>query len=117
MAYTIPTAADFKARFTRFAAVADATIDIYITEAANKVDDSWLEQDYATAILYLAAHLYVQESGTGADRPGVITSESFGPMSVSYAVGSQSNGGYQATEYGRRFAELAALNFPGVVTA
>lgn len=115
MAYTVPTADDFRTRFPRFAAVADAPIDALIAEASAHVDDSWLEQDYATAILYLVAHLYQQEQGVAASR-GTIVSESFGPMSTSYAPTIPTGGlNFGATEYGRRFQELQSRNFPAVL--
>lgn len=116
MAYVVPTPADLKARFPgKFDALDDTYIQLIIDEAAKQVDDSWLEQDYATAILYLTAHLITMEQGSSADRPGIIQSESWGPMSISYAVSPGSMDELDATTYGRRFKYLRDRNFPAIL--
>lgn len=102
----IPTAAEFEARFPSFD-VATTIIDAVIAEAARSVGEGWEVEDQKPAILYLTAHMLTMEDGDVAGR-GVISSESFGPMSTSYKVSDK--GGYDATEYGRRFANIRRRN-------
>lgn len=116
MAHTAPTVDDFKTRFPKFESADDDVLAAILAEVLTQVDDSWLEQDYAPAIMYLMAHLYVQETTGSTDRPGVITSESLGSLSVSYGVGA-SNTDWDTTEYGRRFRKLQKKNFPAVAIA
>ena len=116
MPYTLPTVDDLQARFPVFATADEYVLSFLIDEAAGQIDDSWLEKDYARAIMYLAAHLYVTEQGAAATRPGTIQSESFGPISRTFAVdSSRSDESLRKTEYGRRYADLRKKNFPGVV--
>lgn len=88
-----------------FAAVADATLDIYIARATARVSADWSDTIRDTAILYLAAHLYALDAqGTGA-ASGAVSSESAGSVSRSYAVSATSTG-YGATHWGRVFEQL-----------
>lgn len=116
MAYTAPVLAEFRARFPDFEAT-DAAINFALADAGNLVDISWLERDYATAILFLAAHWLTVLSGDGADAPGQITAESFGPLSVSYADNGGTGSEFATTGYGRRYLELRKGNFPGIAIA
>jgi Protein of unknown function (DUF4054) len=113
MAYDVPTTDDFMIRFPELGDADYAQLSLLIAEAARYVDDSWLETDYQTAILYLAAHLLL--SGMSPDQSGTIQSEAFGPISVSYAQHANDDAGLMATEYGRRFVELRRNNFPRVM--
>lgn len=122
MPYTTPTADELQARHTKFASVADATIDAYITEANRTVDETWLEDDYQPAIMYLAAHLMVMEGVLGGkvDTAGLITSRKLGDASVTYGKAMADNlniSDYGATAYGRRYQDLLRRNHPAVVTA
>lgn len=124
--YDPVTYADFIARFPAFTATDENGVLIFpqtmveeiLAEAMTQVDDSWIEADYGPAVKYLTAHLLTVEGAGGerAAKPGVIASESFGPMSVSYAVtpSGSAAGDYSSTVYGQRFARLRAANFPGV---
>lgn len=111
------TAVSFKTFFPEYAGESDAFVEFRIAEAMRKVDDSWLPADVDLATLYLAAHYVTvsvqqRESGTGQ----VVTSERFGPMSISYGS-AQQPGSYSdlsSTTYGERFLELVTLNFPAV---
>jgi hypothetical protein len=115
--YIPPTADDFFKRFPKFD---DGSLDIeyqvegLIAEAMTQVDDSWLQKDYAPAIMYLVAHMMTAEGGDIVDRAGAIQSESFGPMSRSYAAGTATADQLSSTEYGRRYVALRSKNFPGV---
>jgi hypothetical protein len=122
MAHTPPTLNEFKTRFPQFADVSDPLLQMVLDEAMTQVDDSWLDQDYKNAIMYLMAHLLTTEGvldgGETGTNPGPIASESFGPISRSYAIkGSTSQEGYdfQSTEFGRRFYYLMRRNFPAIV--
>jgi hypothetical protein len=127
MPYVLPTAAQFKARFPAFAEdYEDAYVDAILLEASASVDESWAEADYQPAIMYLTAHLIAtdasgaHEEGEEIDTGGAgIASESFGPLSVSYARESSSaavsTSGYESTVYGRRFLALLRRNKPSVV--
>lgn len=102
MAYVIPTLAQFKTKFPEIVA-ADATIQAALDEAVNEVDTSWSETSYYNGILYFAAYLLTGgDFSTGAS--GGITSESFGPISVSYDA--KTAGTLSSNSYGRRFAQL-----------
>src|ERR1044072_6817118 len=125
MAYVKPTVDDFTTRFPVFEDRDEDQIQICLDEAARSVDDSWVEADYAPAIMYLAAHLLVTDASQVGDavvvgqQPGSIASESFGPMSVSYGSASTNslNGSaeFGSTEYGRRYLTLLRNNNPPIV--
>lgn len=112
MAYVIPTAPDLINRYPAFAAVAPATIDLYISEAARDgVDTSWREQTYAPAILALAAHnmalLGIGAHGDVADfkRQGInrIRSGAFDASFSEGAVQRANGGALDATPYGQQY--------------
>ena len=123
MAYTAPTASDLKTRFPKFAAVDDTVINSALTEAARQVDQTWLEADYALAMMLLACHIMVMD-GHGADTQAQLSSLSgfsrikSGDLEVSRGdgAGGSSSGGdtTQATTYGQRFAEIRRRNFPPI---
>lgn len=122
MSHAIPTAAAFKARHPRFAAVADATVNVYIAEAARTVTTAWSHDDYADGIMYLAAHLMVMEGALAptAVALGVgnqIKSTKAGEVEVEFAADAKPDGtssrlwqNYGATIYGQRYLELASRN-------
>ena len=128
MAYVKPTVQEFKDRFPAIVVgKTDPTIQAFLDEAARSVDESWLEGDYKTAMMYLAAHLMVEEDaavsagGGGEVTSGVIASESFGGMSISYdntksTKDDAANSQWGGTEYGRRFYRLLKLNKPAIVS-
>lgn len=136
MAYTDPTAATLKADFPEFSSTDDATVTRAINVAKRMVDQSWTEGDYTRAIELYACHLMSTGqvaspsgggggggAGGGGAMTGAITSESLGPISVSYgeakASGGGGSGGYEdifglsATTYGSEFLMLQRLNRGG----
>jgi len=128
MAYTLPTLEQFKTRFpTVVVGKSDELLQMYLDEAAAQVDTSWREADYQLAIMLLAAHNIVSEDtatsggGGGSAGSGIVASESFGGMSISYE-GSGSgqdpatSSPWGSTEYGRRFYNLLKLNKPAIVS-
>lgn len=108
MAYTVPTVQDFKDRFPEIAAT-DPQIQAVLNEGAGAVDTSYIEAEYAPAILYYAAHLLIlgQDIGSGAG----IASESFGPISMSYERGGAS--WLSSSSYGQQFALIRLRNRGG----
>lgn len=126
MAYTAPTVAEFKIRFpTVVAGRSDELLQMDLDEAMRSVDISWMEGDYKNAIMYLAAHnITTEKAGEGAGGgvgSGVVSSESFGGMSISYdntdsADDAAAKSQWGSTEYGRRFYRLLKLNKPAIVS-
>ena len=126
MPYTIPTNDQFTTRFPIFEDYDDDALTAIIKEAADQIDDTWREQDYQPAIMYLAAHMIaLDNSGAGEDvtvgGPAILSSESFAGMSVSYSQLAMSSGvsstTYGTTEYGRRYYALLLKNKPGIAVA
>jgi len=114
MAYTAPDKTAFKARFPKLS-FTDPQIDAMLAEVVVTVDDSWTEADYANAILYLTAHMLVQEDNSYED-PAHKTNENLGAgMSTSFAAPQDDDEGLLATEYGRRYVSLRDRNFPGIL--
>ena len=122
MPYTPATAADLKAQLTRFAEVADATIEAWLTRARRTVDDSWCEDDRAFGEILLAAHYLTLEGfGTGAEaqlaaegmagmqaiRSGQLSLQKAEPMANAKA------GTFESTSYGQRWLELLQQNRGG----
>lgn len=115
MAYTVPTAADLKARYPAFAAIPDDTIDIYLTDASTlAVDTSWSEASYAPAIAAYAAHkmalLGIGSHGEAAGyaRSGVnrIRTGNFEAQLSDTVVSRAAGGTLNATPYGQAYQAL-----------
>lgn len=125
MAYTVPTSGELKAFYPAFAAVEDATIDLYIARVSGAsgadVDQSWTEGDYGPAILAAAAHRMARAGvlGTGSAAGGAAAGvDRFRSGSVdiqfnSDAVKQAVNGGWPSTIYGQDYLELLARNRGG----
>jgi len=110
MSYTEPTVDTFHARFPEFDAIDDELIEFALADASRRVDKSWKEGDYDTAIFFLAAH-FVQ-TGNGAYETGGLRAVSLGSISVTYA--DNANGiGVNTTTYGTRYMELLIANKRG----
>lgn len=124
MAFTAPTAADVKARFPEFTAVADATIDAVLAETGF-IDERWIENDRRPAIMYYVAHtLVVSGQGSSASAKlqsvGDFTRIKSGDLEVSRSAGSAANssssdGTYFQTNYGKLYLELRDRSFPSVL--
>lgn len=112
MALNAPTLDEFYERFPVFDDGRDEIVEALLIEAQRFVQDTWQTDDQKTALLYLTAHLLVTESSGAATQPGAVSSESFGPMSRSYAVPSNASR-WALSEYGRRFADIAKRNTGG----
>lgn len=122
MSYDAVTTDQFFERFPQYAAADEDLLTLLLAEASVQVDNSWIEEDYQTAILYLTAHMLANELAAGlgaAGASGPIQSESFGPMSRSYAISASAmtDEGLEGTVYGRRYRSLRRKSFPGVAVA
>jgi hypothetical protein len=116
MPYTIPTAAEFKTLYPTFAAVADATVDAKIAEASLSVDTSWIEADYQSAMMLLAAHNMTMD-GLGTSTEGSLLgfkSLTVGPLSLTMQD-SGARGSIGSTSYGQRYLKLLRRSHPPVL--
>jgi hypothetical protein len=101
MAYTLPTPTDLKLRYGAFALVEDATVQYWLTDAQRVVDTSWIEGDYAPALMAYAAHRMTEEGVTGLSGgsggiPAGVTRFRSGSMDVAFseaAATQQAEGG------------------------
>lgn len=128
MAFTAPTAADLKARFPTFAAVADATIDVALAEAALMVDDAWLSQeDFTLGRLLYAAHILTLDGfGTGAEAQSAAAGTSeyttirSGRLQLTKAGAGNAPAAQSVltkTTFGQRFREVLDRNRSGPLVA
>jgi hypothetical protein len=121
MAYTPPTPTDLKLRYSAFALVEDATVQYWLTDAQRAVDTSWIEADYAPALMAYAAHRMTEErvaglSGGSGGIPAGVTRFRSGSMDVAFseaAATQQAEGGLQSTRYGKEYARLLRLSKGG----
>lgn len=138
MAYSTPTATEFKTRYPEFSAVGDATVNAMIAEAELQVGSTWIEDDRRPAVMALAAHWMVLEgeptrtTSGGSTGGGTSTSEaatytvgdvttkiesgSGTTTSTTTSTGSVFTGvAYTSTIYGQRYLQLLRRSFPAVV--
>lgn len=119
MAYIAPTPADLKTRYPAFAAVADQTVQYWLTDAQRFVDTSWREVDYAPALMAAAAHWMARAGlgvGPAAGIPAGVTSFRSGSFSVQIAEGAASAsaaGGWASTIYGQEYRGMLYRNKGG----
>lgn len=109
MPYTLPTVADFRARFPSLATVPDARVEYWLANH-DPVTDSWFEADYQPAILELTAHNIVTNdevpaTGDTGSLAGVTSfrSASYAVQFSERAANTALDGGYGSTKYGQRF--------------
>lgn len=123
MAYTQATAASLKAAFTKFTAVADETVEFWLTRARRSVDASWTEDDRAMGEMLLACH-YMTLEGLGAGTEAQIAAEGLGDFTsvksgqFSFTrkdggEGSADAGSLGSTSYGRQWLTLCRVNRGG----
>lgn len=126
MSYAIPSAAQLKARYPRFAAVADDVVAQAITEGSGWADDSWAEIDYQPAVMLYAAHTMTLDGlGTGAESAMYGNSmQAFDRIKSaslelwrSNPKTSGTSGTLDATSYGLRYLDLLARNRGGPIVA
>lgn len=128
MVYVQPTPATFKARFPEFTPVADARVQIFLSDAFIEIGSSWGD-DQARAQEYWAAHQLSMagepgvSSGEGGsialtgpikrDKVGDVETEFVGNGTAGGSSGD--NGNYGLTTYGQEYLRLLRLNFGGAI--
>lgn len=114
MPYEAPTVDQFRERFPEFADVSEDAIDLALVDANRQVDETWLEDDYQTAIMELAAHLAsVNQAGSDSFGQDDLRSITIGPLSISYG-GKLSAADLTTSVYGQKFAALRRKNIPAI---
>lgn len=109
--YVKPQPAHLIQRYPAFADVEKTTIQYWLTDAERSVDTSWIEGDYATALMALAAHnMTLAGLGTTAapvaGLPAGVTSFKSADLSVNFseaAANNRATGGFSSTVYGSEF--------------
>lgn len=121
-----PSAAHLIARYPAFAAIPIGTIRMWLTDAERFVDTTWLEGDYAPALMARAAHSMalagIGASDGAAELPAGVSRFKSGNMDVTIVdavAAANASGGYSSTRYGKEFVALQRRNFggPSVVAA
>lgn len=130
MTYTPPIPADLRMRYPAFsdtAAVTDATIQYWLTDAARFADDSWpIVTDIAPAQIAVAAHNMMTAGVAGvsdSDIASLLASgvadfqsggrEGFRVSLAPAAIQQALNGGYENTRPGQEYLRLLARNKGG----
>ena len=108
---TAPTIADFRTRYPAFAAVADASVQYWLTEGFAEVS-AWADSDQPRGAMAYAAHR-LTEQGVGGATPQGVTAFKSGTFSASVSDTQANRTGFNATVYGRDFLDLARRNFGG----
>lgn len=116
MAYTAPTPANLKARYPAFAAVLDATVQSWLTEAATDCA-AWPDDLRARAEMALAAHRLVEVGAVSSAVPAGLTSFRSGEFSATVSNAVADRTGFDATIYGREYARLRRIAFAGPIPA
>ncbi len=116
MAYTAPTAATFKAKYPAFASVLDATVEVWLAEAATECA-SWPEDVRARAEMLYTAHRLAESGAIAAAVPAGVVSFRSGDFSATLSESAASRTGFAATIYGREFSALARRYFGGPMLA
>lgn len=119
--YEKPAVAHLIAKYPAFANVERSTIQFWLTDAERYVDTSWMEQDYAAAIMAMAAHnLSISGFGTEAeqtsDLPQGITSMKIGTLGLTFdssLTRSKAEGSLESTRYGSEYKRLLRRNKAG----
>lgn len=111
MAFTAPTAAEFKASYPTFAAVTDPVVQAALDYAETQVGAEWSDADGPLGISYLAAHnLTLDGHGTMAKTAGHraagIQSMKSGSLSAEFTRDSADASWYRLTSWGVRYLNL-----------
>jgi hypothetical protein len=113
-----PNVAAFKTMFPELASVDDTLVQIAIDQASQFVDDTWGKSE-ADATMYLAAHFMALAQATASSGGRLVTSETIGRISVSYAsvsAASKTSGvdPLASTGYGLIFSNMLARQGFGI---
>jgi hypothetical protein len=116
-----PAVAHLIQRYPEFADVERTTIQFWLTDAERYVDTSWMEGDYAAALMAMAAH-HLTLAGQGseaeatADLPQGITSMKIGTLGLTFdsaLTRAKAAGSLESTRYGNEYAVLLRRNKAG----
>lgn len=121
MAFTVPTAAELKARYPAFAAVEDETVEYWTTDAQRFVTEAWTETDYSVALMALAAHNmalagYGTEAAATSGIPAGVRrfkSGSFEAEFTEQQANAAASGDLSSTRYGQEYLGLLRRNRAG----
>lgn len=117
MANTLPTAAEFKARYPKFAAVSDVLADAALGEGSRACGSWWPEGDWRDAVMAHAAHSLLEEGALSSAPPspttGAVKRVKAGDVETEFDTpGARLTGAdaasLGATVYGRRFLAIRA---------
>lgn len=115
------TATQFKARFTEYAATADARIDIFIADAVALLNETYWGTQYDLGLYYLSAHyLYLADKSAAGSKlnSGPVASKAVDGVSISYTNTTstdETDDYYRSSAYGQRY--LALRGSLGVASA
>ena len=96
----------FIARFTGFGSVAQATVELYLTDAVADCPSTIWGGLADRAAYLLTAHRLALELRGPSGAPGAKTGETAGPVSVSYASVTTGAQAGESTQYGEEYARL-----------
>ena len=106
---TAPTIADFRTRYPAFAAVADSSVQYWLTEGFAEVS-AWADADQPRGAMAYAAHKLAGQTG---EAPEGVTGFKSGTFSAQLSEQAANRTGFHATVYGREFLTLARRQFAG----
>ena len=117
------TLVQYRARFPEHTAIPDATVEMYLDDANDDVQNGELGDRLTRAQLYYAAHLVATDPTYGATAGGSgggnVQSRTVGNVSVTFATSplSASSGttedDLKTTSYGRRYLMLLNASLIG----
>lgn len=112
----MPNVVAFKSIFSDFESVDDTLVQIALDAAGQFVDTTW-GASQAPATMYLAAHFLSMATQTSDTSGQIITSESIGRISVSYASasgGGAATGTLSMSSYGTVFDNMLTAQGYGI---
>ena len=112
----MPNVVAFKTMFPEFESIDDTLLQIALDQAGQFVDDTWGASE-ADATMYLAAHFMAIAQVTASTGGRLVTSETIGRISVSYASasgGSSGVGPLASTGYGLTFNRMLTAQGYGI---
>ncbi len=105
------TAADVKEIATEFAAVADARVDLFLSEAETRTNRGNWGNKADRGVIYLTAHLLQMDDLQSAAPAGPLTARRVHDVSWAYGASAFSDEAMGNTAWGRRYIELRSLIF------
>jgi hypothetical protein len=119
--YAKPSVAHFITRYPTFEDVEPTTVQLWLTDAERYVDTSWMEGDYAAALMAMAAHNLAisglgAEAAQTADLPPGITGMKIGTLGLTFdsaLTRDKATGSLSSTRYGSYYLSLLRRNKAG----